>query len=37
MRWRFNSQPYLVAADLHDRHHNVLADDDLFVTLAGEY
>ena len=34
---RVDAQPDPVAADVHDRDDHVVADDDAFVALSGEY
>jgi hypothetical protein len=33
---RFNAQPYFITADIHDRHHDIVADHDAFVSVSGK-
>jgi hypothetical protein len=33
---RFDAQPYFITADVHDRHHDIVADHDAFVSVSGK-
>jgi hypothetical protein len=34
--WRFDTEAHLVASDVNDGHHDIVANHDAFVSVAGK-